>query len=632
MLEELKKAQEYKPRTRTPGEHKAFKSNELTSQQVKGVIEYVNQVAQEYFNHENFKWYLNRVTKLQYWINQEPPPNEKGTATGFVKNYMRAGYDYYTESLLDIYDVDDLVMFEADGSRTKDIAEDLGYWVNNLLRIIKYKKHLFNRFQYIPDYGWSLATDRFIHNSGWEVPPKVSSVQPGAEAFNFTVEQDPLQSWPKCRSRKPTDWFGSPYHTMDDMPFEGYVDRLYIQDLYQRRGMTDANDNALYNVEAIDKCIKKVSQGERIYYNEKDGDRYHSDTGQNGENQRDGRSQVGFVEVMVFYSTLERVKGFDDDNNKYYMECTADDLLRFDEAPIDRRKTITHIQSHPMRDTPFSRSFLDSIRDHQVFGDTLTNIALENALDSAHRYWAYWEEDIVNYENVMSPEGLNTFLQLQGNGRVPQLIEGRSSTLGDIINMIQLVDKDKEALTWTKNDLGVGGEKETATKTRKLASESAKKIRAFARRANEDGIKPQIENIVMMQLFYGNPQTNRVLSPDGRQIQLTQEHIEYFVSGAGLRLVDQITQDWNEMANKLMGWFQMGSQILPQLATPGPAVEVLREGGRYSGIPQAVIDKVLPEDGMQPAPMGGLNVEEPMAAPVPGEGGLSPMGEPPPPA
>lgn len=624
------------PRQRTVGQNKPFKSHDLTPMQLKAVVGYVTKMANEYFTHPDFSWYKQRVIKLQHWINQEPPPQEKGTSFGFVRNFMRAGYDYYTDSIIDIYDVDDMIMFEADGSRTEEIASDLSSWVNNLLRISKYKEHLARRFAYIPDYGWSPAMDSFEYNSGWDVKPKAMSSAKGLEGFEFTAEQDMLRSWPKPKIIKPLDWFGSPFHCMTDMPFQGHVERKYIFDLQKLKSVTDENDQPIYNNEAIDKLIKKVSRGDRDSYEHK-STTDNSQRGHGNDNERSG-NHLGYVDVFCFYGTLEQVDGFSSDSNTYYIECTSDELLRFHESPLDRETAYTHMQSHPLRDNPFTRSFLDSIREHQIFSDTLTNIALENTIDSAHRYWTYHEEDIVNYDSLFNPTGLNTFLQMSGD-RVPQILEGRSSTLGDLANMIQLIERDKEAVSFTQQDVGANSSdgKKTATENRIQAAAANKKIRSFAKRINEQAIKPQIKNLIMMQMVHGNPLSNQVISSDGKPIQLKQEHIEYFFSGAGMRMVDQITQDWTEMSNKLVGWYQMGAQMLPQLAQPGPAIEMMRQGGIYSGLPRAVVDKILPEDGMEQtqAPVqnvppeiqamqqGGLPdamVQAPMEAPIPGQG------------
>ena len=103
----LRETEEMETEKREVGKVRAFKANELSDAQMKGIVSFVNQSADEYFTSEEYNWYKGRTTKLHYWINQEVPHNQKGTDFGFVKNYMRAGYDYYKDSFVDIYDVDD---------------------------------------------------------------------------------------------------------------------------------------------------------------------------------------------------------------------------------------------------------------------------------------------------------------------------------------------------------------------------------------------------------------------------------------------------------------------------------------------------------------------------------------------
>ena len=582
----------------------------------KRIIAFVKDMKDTYFGSNEYKKYKTRVEKVRFMVNQEWQKEAKTTRFGLMFGIMRAGYDNYVDGLNDLFDVDDYVFCQPDSPSKKQFASDWQHYINRMLRSIHYKQHLAQRFLYIPDYGWSVAHDQYVFNEGLKVKPKVRSAIPGFDGLELGPEMDALMDRPKPCILKPHEWFGSPSHSFEQ-PYQGHIEKWYLKDIVEREGMATADGKPIYNLKALSKLKERIKKGEQ----KDDGSREVSDASEEARDvQYEKNLKLHYVDVTYWYGALNMVKGMEDDPNEYYVECTDNLILRWQENPRDRYTRYTHMRSHPYPETPFSRSFLDGTRPHQKFMDFFANTGMEVVIDNATRHWAVWENSLLDPNDFYFPKGLNAFLRMEGD-RVPQMVgDQRSGAFSDIKDLMGLLEQDRQRVGATDQEMGVNSKQgdDTATQARILASASSKKMRAMVKRIADQAIVPQIKNLTMLSLVYGKPEKLQYYSPDGEPMQLTPDHVNAWLTDTQVRINDTITRDRDAEAMKTTSFMQLAMQIVPNFSDPSSAVKVLRYAGDIAGISKAIIDDIAPEPA--PIPVGG-----PMMPP----GAMPPGGMPP---
>lgn len=614
------------------------------------IVAYVNARKSEYFGSPEYKTYINRVNATKKLINQDT----SDMATRFKMRHAitRAGHDNLVDSLDDLFDVDDLVSCMPEGNQSKQMATDWQNYTNKLLRSIHHQQHLSDRFLYLPDYGWSIAHDFYQFSDGWQVKAQAKPILPQMEGFNFEMQEDVYLDRPASEIIRNEHWFGDA-NSGRDQRFQGTLKRWYLKDVYSAKLRKDKAGNPLYNLPELEKLCNLMAKGHQ------DADEFYkakeSTDGAGKDVEFKGDKNRGpYVDVIRFHGPLNDIADAElsQDPNEYYVECTRSCLLRWQENPRDRFTTYTHARSHPYRNTPFSRSYLDSMKADQQFSDFLVCMAAESITDNLTKHWAYWEEDMLDPGDFTSPKGLNAFLILQGEGRLPQVVgEQRSGAFSDVKDLLTIFDRDRQRAGSTDQEQGVQGgtQDKTATAARLLASATSKKIRAMVKRVCGQAVIPQVKNLVMLSLVHGKPENLKAIAADGSESRLTGEHLKWFMrafqTDTMITVHDTITRDRNEEAMRLTAFMQLASQM-QQVIPPDAMAKVLRLAADMGGIKQTVIDDIIPpplpieastpdgstvampsamampQPGMpppalagQPQPMQGVNENASMAAP-----------------
>ena len=616
-------AEEPKPKPLKPlnGE-RAFADTDYSKHQK--IVEYVTSCKTEYFRDERYTKYMARIAKMQRLINQEWG-EDRSTRFGMRHALMRASYDNYNDSLNDLFSVPDLMFYKADDGKSEQIASDMQLYTNRLLRSIGYHKHLSRRCSWIPDYGWSIAHDSYLFNEGWITRMQSGASEsaiPGLSSMKFGKEWDVYQDRPNPDIVTPAQWFGSASHS-DDQPYQGCIKRWYLRDILAAMKRTTADGKPLYNLEALEKLKTAMIRGESKKDEFAEDQQNNIVMKINWENKKAGPC----VDITRFYGPLNEISDAElaEDVNEYYIECADGCLLLWMENPRDRFTMFTHGRSHPFRDTPFSRSFLDAVTPHQQFTDFLTNMSMESIVDKLTVHWGIYEEDMIDPDEFYNPKGLNSFLHMTGKGRMPQMIGGeRSGAFADVKDVLTLLDRDRQRAGATDQEMGALGKSQdqTATAARILATASSKKIRAMVKNFCRDAVVPQVKNLVMLSLVHGKEEVRKFIS-GGKNIQITDEHIKFFLSDVPMEVTDSITVDRNEEAMKATAFLNYAGQILPNLIDPSAIIHVLRWSAKMNGLPMHIVDKAMPE----PMPVDA-NAPKP-AAPMLPPGAQPPAMKPP---
>jgi len=602
------------------------------------IVEYVNARKSEYFDAPEYKAYIAKVAESKLLINQDT--RNLSTRMKLRFGLMRAGYDNLVDTLDDLFDVDDLVICRPDGSKEADIAGDFQIYLNRLLRSIHHHEHLSERFLYIPDYGWSIAHDTYQFSDGWQVKPQAKTLLPGFESFDFGMEEDVFMDRPTSEIIRPDQWFGSVEHSGRSQPFQGTLKRWYLKEVLSAMKRKDKAGNPLYNMPELEKLAKLMEKGHQ------DADQYFrlkEDLGETGKDvgfETKTKSRGPYVDVIRFHGVLNDITDNDlaADDNEYYIECTRSCLLRWQENPRDRFTTYTHGRSYPYRSNPFSRSYLDTTKTHQQFNDFLVCMSAESILDNLTQHWAVWEEDLLDPNDFYFPRGINAFLQMQGQGRVPQAIgRERSGAFQDVKDILTLFDRDRQRSGPTDQEMGVQGgtADKTATTARILAAATDKTKRSMVKRLARHAVVPQIKNLGMLSLVHGKPENRRFISGD-REININGDHLKWwmraFTMDTQILINDTITRDRNEEAMKATTFFQYAQQMAGQLP-PDTIAHVLRYSAELSGVPSSIIDKAIPPPlPVELAMPDGKTVMMPsaMGMPPPGAPGMTPPTQQPP--
>lgn len=583
----------------------------------KAIADYIFAVKEAFYSSEQFHFARQKAEVLKNLDQMVHAKGTKRTKYGYISGAINGAKQSTLDTLEDITDTDELIQTTAinRGGQNVEIAEDLGHYINNLLLNCDYKRHLFERYPYLLIYGHSPAFDTWEHNQGWAVKPVAGSSGPGD--FQWTRQMDVVLNRVKCVAPHPWNVFGSVEHNIHHQPFRGYIKRWTIADVVRAEKKVTAEGKPLYNPKAIAKMKtilgKKGQEADQNYH--QDGKRDLNTT----EGASSDRIKQPFVDVVYFQGPLSMVDGMELDPNVYEVECIKGCILRITEQPVDDYKSITDMMTHPYMGSPFGGTFMDPIVGHAKIGDLLQNLTLENLVDSMHRYYTYRYEDITNIEDLKTPRGLQTFLELSGmNARPPQLIEGqRNGPAMDALQFLKVLDTDRQRLSVTDQEAGLSDGDKTLGESKILLAGSSKRIRAAVKRLMTFGVIPQVKNIAFLSLVNQSPDQRRVYTRKGKEIILTPEHAQAFLTNTVFRINDSVTRNKYEDNLRNAEFYINAFKILGQIQDPSFAIKVLRYLGKESGIKD--IDENLPP----PAP---IQAGAPGQAPGPAAAPAAPAG------
>ena len=601
----------------------------------KKVLEYIQRIKSDYYEAPAFKQYKKRCETTKYLVNQLWEKGKKSTKFGFRLGMMRAGYDNYRDGLHDLFDLDEFVYMTPQQKTLEQEAyvDHLQGFTNNLLRQIGYKKMWFRRLDYLPDYGWSPACVDFLHADGNQLRSNPKGMQGGA-SVPFEAAWATTLNKPVSKALHPYAWFTGNIDQSSDYTTQGYIKRWYLADVYAAEAKKTTDGKPIYNPKGIqqlkDLLGKKQTEQDSYMPSSKGQDINDSDI------RVDQTSKQPYVDVTYFHGSLGGCAGYWGDPAVYIVEGTKSCMLRFVEDPLGSQfEEITHAKTHGFRSNPFSRSFLDGIREHQRMSDLLLNLAIENQVDSMHRFWWLNEDDLLDVNDFENPRGLNTFIKAgRENARPPERIgDLRSGSLADMEQIFGILNHDRQLAGPTDQEAGLGdtgpnsGGNSTATQASILKSASSKKIRATCKRISEDAMIPEIKYLTLQALLYYDKDKLTSTTKDGQQIQLTPEHIKAFLNNSEFRVNDHVTRDSDSEALKSYNFWMSAQKLAQQLAQPEYAIKIIRAYGRKLGIEE--LDDILPEP-MAPevgqAPQQPGIPGQPMAPGMPGAppGGIAP--------
>lgn len=574
------------------------------SKDSKTVLEYVQRIKSDYYGSDIFKKYKKRCETTKYLINQLWEGGKKSTKFGFRLGMMRAGYDNYRDALHDLFDLDEFIYLTPQ-QRTPDQEQYVNHlqgFTNNLLRQIGYKKMWFRRLDYLPDYGWSPACMDFKNADGYQIRPNKDFKPQGAAEIPFQQAWGTTLSKPISKALHPYAWFTGNMDQAHEFSTQGYIKRWYLADVWTAGNKKTVDGKPVYNPKAIEKLKETLSkkQTERDQFMPESRGQDINDH----EVKIDAISKQPYVDVTYFHGSLSGCDGYWDDPTVYIVECTKTLMLRFVEDPLGSQfEEITHAKTHAYRSNPFSRSFLDGIREHQRMSDLLLNLGIENQIDSMHRFWWLNEDDLLDPNDFYNPRGLNTFIQAARDGAKPpqRIADERSGSLQDLEQIFGILDHDRQLVGVTDQEAGMNqqhadGGNSTATQASILKSASSKKIRATCKRISEDAMIPEIRYLTLQALLYFTPEQRTAATKDGQIIQLTPQHMQAFLNNSEFRVNDHVTRDSDSEALKSYNFWMSALKLSQQLAQPEYAVKIIRSYGRKLGIED--LDDILPE----PAP------------------------------
>lgn len=582
------------PESSAPTGEIAFK--ETPYQKHAAIVTYVNMVKDLYFNSTEYSEWVTKTSKVRSLVNQKNV--DKTTRFGLVQSILRTRNDNLIDTFSDLFDHPDLIVFTPDDKKDIPFSTAMQTYTNRMLRRIQYQKHLAKRFAYLPEYGWSIASDGYVYNEGMQlVANGAMDYVTGLEDIKFTREMDTALDKPDPKIIPTEHWFGMVTEWGDGQLYQGYLRRWHLKDVMRAYEMKTSEGDPIYNRQELKKLIEAM-QSSNV-----DRDMQFRILDADGGIERDIKWDAdkagSYVDVIVYHGPLNGC--YDNDLSKdpqeYDIVCTRNSLLKWCENPQFGYTPITHMRTHPKISSPFSRTFLDLIYPHQQFTDFMTNSAMESIVDTMTRLIAYWPEDLADSEELLSPRGYNAFLEMAGStAKVPQFIQPQSTPgFGALNSVLEIIDRDKQRAGATDQDLGVIGKTQdkTATAARILASASSKSTRSVVKNMSRDGIVPQIKNLIMLDLVYGDPKYRQIMS-NGQTLQINSDTINWWLRDSSAKMNDDITTDKDAAELKFQNFLTTAVSVLPELKDPAHMIEALRMGANMAGLTQAQIDIILP--------------------------------------
>lgn len=573
----------------------------------KGICDFVFSVKEAFYSSEQFQFAKKKAEVVKNLVNMTWAKGSKTTKYGYMTGIAHMVYRSSLETFEDLMDHDEL--FTADtlnrsGNNVK-LAEELGYYANNVAMACGYGMHLSKRFPYVLTYGHSPALDTWENNEGWVVKPQAPSVGPGGQVWGR--ELDTTLNRAKPIILHPFNVFGSAEHPFDEQPYKGWIKRWTIADVVRAEKKVDAAGKPIYNPRAIAamKAILQKKGQEPDQHFHQDGKRDLDSS----EVSKSDKLKQAYVDVVCFRGPLSMVDGYTLDPNIYEVECTKNFTLRCTEQPVEFFDPRTDMMTHPYMSSPFGGTYVDPTVGHQKMTDLLNNLTLESVVDNLHQIVSYRYEDITNIEDLKNPRGLKTFLELAAGGSAPQFMDrGNSGPAADAVRFMQTIREDLQRFSTTDQEAGLEQGGKTLGESKILLAASSRRLRAGIKLMAKFAIRPQIKNLVYLSLVNQTPEQRRAYTRTGEEIPMTPAHMAALQNGTVFRLSDAVTRNKYEDNLRNSEFYINSLKILGQVQDPGYAIKVLRHIGKESGIKD--IDEILPP----PAPPA-VTTQPPQAAP-----------------
>lgn len=587
----------------------------------KKIISFVKGFKKSYHDSSQFKEYKKRCEKTRSLVDQEWKEGEQKTKYGMKLGSTRAAHDNIIDSTEDVLDVDEWLRLrpKIKGEEMQNVANDLEDFGNNMLDSINYGAIVQDRLSFIPIYGWSVSFSEFVYNEGYSMKPQADTQE--ANGISWTREHDTILSEPKPRVIHPYNWFGELNKRVFDQNMQGFTMRWYARDFVQAKAKKDGEGRPLYNIKALDFCLKLLKKGK----NEKDDDHFNGEADsfglESGEIHKE--DQMPFIDVTLFMGPLSGVEGFYHDSNTYIIVCTQKMLLRKKEHPIDGYTPFNHIQPFPRNRGPVPRTPLDVVIPHGRINDMMINLGLENTIDGMIRRWIFNERSFLNPEAFKNPKGLNVILYAaSGDFFEPRLLDNKNTSLrGDFESFRQIMDWDAQRSGVGRTDMEAGMQgktaKKTATEAQAIFSQINKRTRAMIKRIMKRSIVPEMKYLIILAMQHYSPEQMSFLNRDGEDRTIDANMAGIFLKNLAIRVNDSITRNRELDAVNYMEFFTLAFKVLPLLQQPEYAIKALRRLAREKNIkgvddfiPEPEIPQALPQGG-QPMGPDGMPIQQP---------------------
>lgn len=415
-----------------------------------------------------------------------------------------------------------------------------------------------------------------------EVEKPVTEKQAYGDIFDWTTEMDVYLDQPEITRIHPFNYACDP-RTGHDLTWEGCEWEWGLEDFVALL------DNPLYEKSVLKNIIQKITEGKlstrsNTYYNVTDRLGGHKDTKK--------------VYVKEYWGLMREVPGMEGDTNEYCVMVCDEQVFRINVNKIRGKSAMRPFKRTrlcPLADLPIGLHILAPTLTHQRFKNLLLNLTADDVIMRQHLGLAVWPNALKNPNDLLNPEGARGVLFMKDNASINQLprffADGRSGLMEDVFRLDDRIDRDAQMAGISDQTKGYnvgGGQNQTATGQRILASNASRRSRTALMWTIKTGLEPIGKDIMLLTL--------RNKHPD--DLGMEQKDLINVWDNNYWKCEDSVMTDRAEQAMALANFSQVSLQYMAKITTEdGSAnhmVGFLKDLGRAYGIPGYRLDTYLP--------------------------------------
>jgi hypothetical protein len=445
------------------------------------------------------------------------PEEEDLTRAKFFLSSLINADDAMNEVYADAYGMaEKLLVFNTKRRGTMELAERAEWLMANVYEEAEALNSFLSVLKDLGPYGMGVSYQRWDLRRGAAIGVKKLKGPWGALA-TVAMQNKTLWDRPFAERIHPFDWFGY-WRQSDDLPWEGVMREWGAAHLKE---MLEDEDGE-YEEEGIKNALERLKKGG----GPKD-EYYHGSETDDGEDIPGATTLQGYE----YFGDLYGCPGHEKDCKEYQVIITDCELLKKVPNEIEGYRPIKRPRGRKLNDWCGGRPLLLPQVPALKMQNFFANSMIDDVADRLYAGWAMWEDALESPDEFLNPQGIGVPVRMKKNtpqSQVPVRLGGNQSGIQQDVAMIYktVIEADRQAGNFQDVLSQKGGIQDgTARAANLIASQGARKMKAIMITANDTGLVPIAEQLLLLKFIHTDPRDLAKQTRDGKPFELSDDEL-----------------------------------------------------------------------------------------------------------